>query len=120
MATFKVCIFEHHRRSDGKYPVSIGSTGGGEPLHPDRVLCDRQTDHPQDPDPGGRKGRKTIEVKDPYVLKQMGARIAYYESLKSEKLGYKIYIYINWRMPDFCYRHRLHFIAMMNITRYTP
>ena len=94
MATFKVCIFEHHRRSDGKYPVSIRVywRGGTSYIRTEYYVTDKQIIRKTLTLEGG-KARKTIEVKDPYVLKQMGARIAYYESLKSEKLGYKIYEY---------------------------
>lgn len=94
MATFKTCIFEHHRRTDGKYPVSIRVywRGGTAYIRTEYYVTDKQIIRKTLTLEGG-KVRKTIEVKDPYVLKQLGARIAYYETLKSEKLGYKIYEY---------------------------
>lgn len=94
MATFKVCIFEHHRRGDGKYPVSIRVywRRGTAYVRTEYYVTDKQIIRKTLTLEGGKQ-RKTIEVKDPYVLKQMGARIAYYESLKSEKLGYRIYEY---------------------------
>lgn len=94
MATFKVCIFEHHRRGDGKYPVSIRVywRGGTSYIRTEYYVTDKQIIRKTLTLEGGKQ-RKTIEVRDPYVLKQLGNRIAYYESLKSEKLGYRIYEY---------------------------
>ena len=94
MATFKVCIFEHHRRHDGKYPVSIRVywRGGTSYIRTEYYVTDKQINRKTMALEGG-KIRKTIEVKDPYVLGQLAKRIVYYESLKSEKLGYRIYEY---------------------------
>lgn len=89
MATFKIVIFKHHKRIDGKYPVRI------------RVYWKRQTD---------KKGsygfittgyfvsekqtnKKPFTVKDPFIINELNARIVKYENLKAQKLGYNIEYY---------------------------
>lgn len=107
MATFKVCIFEHHRRSDGKYPVSIRVywRGGTAYIRTEYYVTDKQINRKTLALEGG-KVRKTIEVKDPYILGQLAKRIVYYESLKSEKLGYRIYEYTSDRLARYFERQK--------------
>lgn len=80
MATFKICIYKHQRRADGKYPVSIRvcwKRGYGY-MKTGYYVTDRQIN------------KKTFDVKDPYIIKDLNERILKLEEIKSKKLGFRI------------------------------
>lgn len=83
MATFKICIYKHQRRADGKFPVSIRvcwKRGYGY-IKTEYYVTDRQIN------------KKTFEVKDPYIIKDLNERILKLEDIKSKKLGFRIHNY---------------------------
>lgn len=83
MATFKICIFEHQQRTDGKYPVSIRVTWKRQSsyIKTEYYVTDKQIN------------KKTFALKDVYIINDLNKRIAKYEDLKAQKLGHKIEIY---------------------------
>lgn len=83
MATFKICIFEHQKRQDGKYPVSIrvGWKRKTAYIKTEFYVTDKQIN------------KKTFEVKDNFILSELGKRIVKYEDLKARKLGFRIELY---------------------------
>lgn len=80
MATFKICIYQHQRRADGKFPVSI------------RVCWRRRYAYIKTEFyvTGDQINKRRFEVKDPFVIRELNARIAKYETIKSSKLGFRI------------------------------
>lgn len=91
MATFKICVFEHQKRIDGKYPVSIRIYFKGQSayLKTNLYVTDQQIN------------KKTFTLKDPFVIKECNARIAKYESLKVNKLGYNIELYTAKELAEY-------------------
>ena len=83
MATFKICIFEHQKRRDGKYPVSIRVLWKSKAayIHTEFYVTDKQIN------------KKTFEVKDNFILGELNKRIIKYEELKARKLGFRIELY---------------------------
>lgn len=83
MATFKICIFEHQKRQDEKYPVSIrvGWKRKSAYIKTEYYVTDKQIN------------KKTFEVKDNFILSELGKRIVKYENLKARKLGFRIELY---------------------------
>lgn len=76
MATFKICVFKHQERRDGKYPISI------------RVTWKRQSAYIKTEyyaviaQINQRKG--IFELKDTYIINKLNARIMEYERRKTE------------------------------------
>jgi integrase len=105
MATFKVCVFDHHRRSDGKYPVSIRVCWkrGTNYIPTEYYVTDNQVARKTLVLENGKK-RKVIEVRDPFILKQLARRTAYFENLKSTKLGDSIYQFTSSELAGFFQR----------------
>lgn len=83
MATFKICVFEHHKRTDGKYPVSIRVTWKRQSsyIKTEYYVTDKQIH------------KKNFALKDIYIINDLNKRIAKYEDLKAHKLGHRIEIY---------------------------
>lgn len=83
MATFKICVFKHQKRSDDKYPVSIRVCWkrSYSYIKTEFYVTDKQIK------------KKTFELKDTYILNDLNTRILKFENLKSQKLGYKIEMY---------------------------
>lgn len=83
MATFKICIYKHQRRTDGKYPVTIRvcwKRGYGY-IKTEYYVTDNQIN------------KKTFAVKDPYIIKELNERILKLEDIKSKQLGFRIHNY---------------------------
>ncbi|MDR1347828.1 MAG: hypothetical protein LBJ63_05275, partial [Prevotellaceae bacterium] len=84
MATFKICVFKHQLRADGKYPVSI------------RVYWQNKTSYRgteyyvTEHQISQRKG--LFELKDTLILAELTKRIETFEKEKT-RLGLKIYSY---------------------------
>lgn len=83
MATFKICVFKHQKRTDGKYPVSI------------RVYWKRQYSYIKSEYYVTDKqiNKKSFELKDTFILNDLNARILRYENLKVQQLGQNIELY---------------------------
>ena len=83
MATFKICVFEHQKRADNKYPVSIRVYWKGQSCYigTEYYVTDRQIN------------KKTFTIKDIYIINDLNKRITKFEDLKSQKLGYRIEMY---------------------------
>lgn len=82
MATFKICVFEHQKRADDTFPVSI------------RVTWKRQSAYIKTEYRVSKKQlTKTFELKDPFILRELNNRIATYEELKVRKLRLNIEAY---------------------------
>lgn len=83
MATFKICVFEHQKRQDEKYPVSIRLYWKGKScyINTEYYVTDKQIN------------KKTFSLKDVYILNELNRRIAKYEDIKSQKLGNRIELY---------------------------
>jgi integrase len=92
MATFKICVFEHHRRSDGKYPVSIRVCWrrGTNYIPTEYYVTDKQISRKTLVLENGKQ-KKVLEVRDAFILKQLSRRTVFFENLKSQKLGESIY-----------------------------
>jgi integrase len=83
MATFKICVFEHQKREDGKYPVSI------------RVTNNRKTAYIST---GNYVTRSQIDrsfkyIKDNSVIRSIDKQIQKYEDLIKDKLGVSVNSY---------------------------
>ena len=80
MATFKICVFKHQLREDGKYPVSIRVCWKRKfsYMKTGYYVTDKQIN------------KKSFEVKDPYIVSDLANRIKTYEEIKKTKLGISI------------------------------
>ena len=92
MATFKICVFKHQKRQDGKYPVSIRVTWkkSSAYIKTEYYVTDKQTRDKtmQVIDKTGQtKNKHLFELKDPYIINDLSKRIKAYEDLKSHRLG---------------------------------
>ena len=105
MATFKACIFEHQRRADGKYPVSIRVTWRQDSafIHTAIYVTDSQVSRKVTYNKDGKK-KISLTIKDPDVIKEMNSRIAIYEGIKTNKLGLKIDQYSVKELTDYLTR----------------
>jgi integrase len=94
MATFKICVFEHQKRSDGKFPVSIRVTWKRESSYvkTEFYVTDKQIVKKKVLTGSGKK-KEVFELKDVFILNELNKRIAKFEDAKSKKLGFKIEIY---------------------------
>lgn len=83
MATFKICVFEHQKRNDNKYPVSIRVYWKGQSCYigTEYYVTEKQIN------------KKTFALKDIFIINDLNKRIAKYEDLKAQKLGHKIQMY---------------------------
>lgn len=79
MATFKICVFKHQKRADGKYPVSIR-------ICHLRKYAYLQTGYKVTP---VQINKRTFEVKDTFILKDLNERIEKMERIISERLGFE-------------------------------
>jgi hypothetical protein len=87
MATFKICVFEHQKREDGKYPVSIRVYWNKKSayirtefyVYIEQIQVNRR--------------KKIFELKDNKIIAELLNRIKMYEKAKVEKLGLNIYNY---------------------------
>lgn len=92
MATFKICIFEHQKRStDGKYPVSI------------RVCWKRAYSYIKTEYYVTEKqiNKKAFTLKDVFIVNELNKRIANFEDIKVKKLGYKIELYTAKELSEY-------------------
>lgn len=95
MATFKICVLEHQKRADGKYPVSI------------RVTSARTTAYINT---GNYVVRAQISkdfksIKDTIVARAIDKDIAIYEDLIIQKLGSKVKSYSAKELCVFIQKH---------------
>lgn len=84
MATFKICVFEHQKRStDGKYPVSIRVCWKRKYAYikTEYYVTEKQLE------------KKTYKLKDTYIINDLNLRILSYEDIKAKKLGRRIELY---------------------------
>lgn len=83
MATFKICVFKHQKRSDNKYPVSIRVCWKRQYayLKTEYYVSDRQIN------------KKTFDLKDAYLINELNSRILSFENIKVQKLGQRIDLY---------------------------
>ena len=82
MATFKVCVQKHQKRTDGKYPVRISVIWKRERgwIKTEYYVTKKQlTD--------------SFELKDPFIMRELLNRISKYEEMKVKKLGANINLY---------------------------
>lgn len=94
MATFKICVFEHQKRNDGKYPVSIRVYWKSQSAYigTEYYVTDKQVSKKKFINASGKK-KEVITLKDVYIINELNRRIARYEELKSRKLGARIDMY---------------------------
>lgn len=100
MPTFKICIFEHQKRDDGKYPVSIRvyhrrkteKKGQYAYINTSLYVSEKQALRKVSFNKE-RKKEITLSIKDPFVVKECNSRILKYENLVSQKLGLNIELY---------------------------
>lgn len=102
MATFKICVFEHQKRGDDKFPVSIRVywQGASAYIGTEFYVTQQQINRKTLKLEGGRI-KKVFELKDPYILSELNSRIKTYENLKSQKLGYSIESYAARELADY-------------------
>lgn len=87
MATFKICVFEHQKREDDKYPVSIrvywnkrsAYIGTEYYVYLDQIYRNKR--------------KKVFELRDTAIIAELTDRIKMYEKAKVDKLGLSIYNY---------------------------
>ena len=91
MATFKICIFKHQRRADGKWPVSIRLCWQRKYsyIKTEYYITEKQIN------------KRTFEVKDPFIIRELDRRIAEFEDIKSKKLGFRINMYSAKELADY-------------------
>ncbi len=94
MATFKICVFEHQKRIDGKYPVSIRIYWKGQSCYigTEYYVTDKQVLKKKYFDEKGRQ-KEVFALKDTYIINDLNKRITKYEDMKSQKLGHRIEMY---------------------------
>lgn len=94
MATLKVCIFKHQKRSDDKFPVSIRVCWKRQYAYikTEFYVTDKQIN------------KKNFSVKDDFILRQLNKRMVNYEELKSRKLGFKIELYTAKELAEYFQR----------------
>jgi site-specific recombinase XerD len=102
MATFKICVFEHQKRKDGKYPVSIRVwwKGKGAFISTEYYVSDKQIRQSTIKLEGG-KVKRVFELKDVFILNELNSRIASYEDLKAKKLGLNIELYSAKQLAEY-------------------
>jgi len=102
MATFKICVFDHQKRDDGKYPVSIRVYWKGQQVYigTEFYVTLQQINRKTLKLEGG-KVKKVFELKDTFILNELNARIKAYENLKSQRLGYSIEGYSARELADY-------------------
>lgn len=93
MATFKICVFKHHRRKDNKFPVFI------------RVCWKRKyayikTEYYVVKSQIRTRGA-TFELQDAYIINELNIRIAKYETLKVTKLKSNIEQYTAGELAEY-------------------
>lgn len=87
MATFRICVFEHQKRKDSKYPVSI------------RVYWDKESAYIRTEyyvvveQINQNKRKKIFELKDSAIINELTNRIKLFEKAKIDILGSSIYNY---------------------------
>lgn len=111
MATFKICVFKHQVRKDGKYPVSI------------RVYWQRKSAYINTEyyvtiyQINQNKKKGIFELKDTAIIGELTKRIELFEKAKTDKLGVKIYTYSAAELANYFYEltqgkeNRIDFIA---------
>lgn len=91
MATFKICVFKHQKRSDDKWPVSI------------RVCWRRKYAYIKTEFYITAKqiNQKTFDLKDSFIIRELDRRIAFFEDIKSKRLGFKINMYTAKELAEY-------------------
>lgn len=94
MATFKICVFDHQKRNDEKYPVSIRVYWKGQSSYigTEFYVTEKQLSRKKYTGDNGKK-KEIISLKDIFIINELNNRIAKYEELKSKKLGFRIEMY---------------------------
>lgn len=95
MATFKICVFEHQKREDGKYPISIRVTNNRKVayLNTGNYVTRSQID------------RDFKYIKDSSVVRSIDRQIQKYEDLIKDKLGVEVNSYSVRELCDFLKKH---------------
>ncbi len=91
MATFKICVFEHQKRQDGKFPVSIRVSWkrSSSYIHTEFYVSARQIT------------KRGFVLKDVYIINELNRRIELYEDIKVRKLGMRIELYSARELAEF-------------------
>lgn len=108
MATFKICVFDHQKREDGKYPVSIRVYWNKRSsyIHTSIYVSGNQISKKSFFNSKGEK-KITVTLKDPFVIKEMNSRITLYEDIKVKKLGLNIEQYTSKELAAYLVRESL-------------
>lgn len=87
MATFKICVFEHQKRKDNKYPVSIRVYWNKKSAYikTEYYVVIEQVNQ--------NKRKKIFELKDTVIINELTNRIGLFEKAKIDILGLSIYNY---------------------------
>jgi transposase len=95
VATFKICVFKHQQRRDGKYLVSIRVCWkrSYSYIRTEYYVVEKQIN------------KKTFTLKDQYIINDLNKRILQYEELKAKKLGQRINMYKVKELADWFVTH---------------
>lgn len=102
MATFKICVFEHQKRRDGKFPVSIRVCWKRQYsyISTEFYVTEKQITKKKYLDLKG-KPKELFALKDAYIIKELNKRVTKYEDMKSQKLGHRIEIYTAKELAEY-------------------
>ena len=107
MATFKICVFKHQKRQDGKYPVSIRVYWKRKYgyISTEYYVTDKQISKRSSKrlDKNSEKIviKQTFELNDIFIINQLNRRIIGFENLKSQKLGGNMHLYTAQELADY-------------------
>jgi integrase len=90
MATFKICVFGHQQRIDGKFPVSIRVTWKRKQVYISTEYYVSLKQLKIIKHNIGDEIKNEYELKDNFIIKELLNRISIYEDLKVKKLGSRI------------------------------
>jgi len=102
VATFKICVFQHQKRRDGKYSVSIRVYwhGASAYIKTGYYVTDSQIRKKKLALENG-KVKQIFELRDAYIIKDLNARIVTYEDIKHKRLGYAIENYTALQLAEY-------------------
>ena len=81
MATFKICVFEHQQREDGRFPISIRITNNRKSVYLKTGMYATRSQISKD----------FSTVKDRSIARSIDRKLQEYEELIVQKLGWKIH-----------------------------
>jgi integrase len=94
MCTFKICVLKHNKRKDDKYPVSI------------RVCWKRKYGYIKtEYYVLSKQVTRDLELKDPFIIRELNNRIAEYEQIKVLKLKQRIELYTAKELAEYFVKH---------------